>query len=97
MKTKKLIKDALEIPIIVLTSLWRKTEAMHMHSATFILQFVFAWHLGVFHQDNNDAWWGRSITKQPRWEERLWFTKQNIIHLFQNTEFELQNKSCAQE
>jgi hypothetical protein len=37
MKTKKLIKDALEIPIIVVTSLWRKSDAMHMHAATFIL------------------------------------------------------------
>jgi hypothetical protein len=63
MKKKKLIKDALEIPIIVVTSLWRKAETMHMYAATFILQFVFARLLGVFHQDD-DAWWRKEGTKQ---------------------------------
>jgi hypothetical protein len=42
MKTKKLIKDALEFPIIVVTSLWQKAEAMHMYAAAFILQFGLA-------------------------------------------------------
>jgi len=38
---------------------------MHMHASAFILQFGLARHLGVFHQDDDDdAWWGRGVTKQ---------------------------------
>jgi hypothetical protein len=53
MKTKKLIKDALEFPIIVVASLWQKSEAMHMYVCSSIYITV---RLGVFHKDD-DAWW----------------------------------------